>query len=323
MDSITQFALGAAIGEATLGKKAKAKAALLGGVIASLPDLDVFYPYATEVSAFTWHRGVTHSLLVLALVAPLICWLLNKTRLTNQGTAREWRLMVFLALLTHPILDAFTVYGTQLLWPIPAPPVTFSTLFIIDPLVTVLLVAGVLGARLAYGWKKTFAPRICVTALCMVLVYFAWSAVARIHVDRIAHRHFESEGIDVRQLISTPVPFGTLGWRIVAMVAGGYYEGSYWLDSPDSLRFSFYASEPERLEGLAAAQDIERLIWFSKGFYGVREEQGRIIYSDLRMGLEPDYVFRFVVGPNLATPEQIPMSFQPSRIFQARELMSD
>lgn len=323
MDSITQFALGAAIGEAALGKKAKAKAALIGGVLASLPDLDVFYPYASDVSSFTWHRGVTHSLLILAVAAPLVAWLLNKTRLTNQGTAREWRIVVFLALLTHPLLDALTVYGTQLLWPIPVPPITWSTLFIIDPIVTLLLIGGVVGARLADRWGKAFAPRICVTSLCLVMAYIAWSAVARVHVDRIADRHFASAGIEVERLISTPVPFGTLGWRIVAMVSDGYYEGSYWLQSPDSLRFTFYESEPSLLHSLPAEEDIARLAWFSKGFYGVRQEEGRIIYSDLRMGLEPDYVFRFVVGPDIATPEQLPMRFQPSRIFQAREPTPD
>ena len=141
MDSITQFALGAAIGEAVLGKKAGFRAAVVGGVVASLPDLDVIYPYANAVSAFTWHRGVTHSLIVLALFAPLIAWILQKTPVTNQGTAKEWRLLVFLALLTHPLLDAFTVYGTQILWPLPFAPTTWSTLFIIDPWMTAPLLA--------------------------------------------------------------------------------------------------------------------------------------------------------------------------------------
>ena len=183
---------GAAIGEATLGKKAKARAALVGGVVASLPDLDVFYPFANQVSAFTWHRGITHSLLVLALVAPLVAWLLNRTRITSRGTAREWRLLVFLALLTHPLLDAFTVYGTQLLWPIPMPPVTWSTLFIIDPIVTLVLISGVVGARLTDRWGKDSSTRICLSALCLMVTYVVWSIVARLQVDRVAHQYLRN-----------------------------------------------------------------------------------------------------------------------------------
>ena len=323
MDSITQFALGAAIGEATLGKKAKVRAALVGGVVASLPDLDVFYPFANQVSAFTWHRGITHSLLVLALAAPLVAWLLNKTRITSKGTARQWRLLVFLALLTHPLLDAFTVYGTQLLWPIPMPPVTWSTLFIIDPIATLVLILGVVGARLADRRGKDSSTRIGTAALCLMVTYVVWSIGARLQVDRVAHQYLETRGSEVERLISTPLPFGTLGWRILAMVPGGYYEGTYRIGHPDSIRFSYFPSRPELLEGLPAEQDIARLAWFSKGFYGVRLEEDRIIYSDLRMGIEPDYVFRFVVGPDLPQAQQLPVSFDPGRLFQAREMISD
>lgn len=43
MDSITQATLGAAIGQALLGKKIGGKAAVLGAILATIPDLDVYY----------------------------------------------------------------------------------------------------------------------------------------------------------------------------------------------------------------------------------------------------------------------------------------
>ena len=54
--------------------------------------------------------------------------------------------MVWLCLVTHPLLDAFTVYGTQILLPFSDYPVGWSTLFIIDPLYTLPLVVGVVAA---------------------------------------------------------------------------------------------------------------------------------------------------------------------------------
>ncbi|MBO6510809.1 MAG: metal-dependent hydrolase, partial [Roseibium sp.] len=43
MDSITQFVLGAAVSTACLGKTlGPRKAALIGGVLGTVPDLDVF-----------------------------------------------------------------------------------------------------------------------------------------------------------------------------------------------------------------------------------------------------------------------------------------
>ncbi len=41
MDSLTQAALGAAVGEAILGKKLGRKAAIAGAIVATIPDLDV------------------------------------------------------------------------------------------------------------------------------------------------------------------------------------------------------------------------------------------------------------------------------------------
>ena len=43
MDSLTQIVLGAAVGEATLGRKVGNKALLWGAIAGTIPDLDVVY----------------------------------------------------------------------------------------------------------------------------------------------------------------------------------------------------------------------------------------------------------------------------------------
>ena len=52
---------------------------------------------------------------------------------------RRWFWVFMLTLLAHPLVDAFTVYGTQLLWPLPVRPLMWSSVFIIDPMFTVWL----------------------------------------------------------------------------------------------------------------------------------------------------------------------------------------
>ncbi len=294
-----------------LGKKAGFRAALVGGAVASLPDLDVIYPYANAVASFTWHRGVTHSVFVLALFAPLVAWVLQRTPVTNRGTAKEWRLLVFLALLTHPVLDAFTVYGTQIFWPLPMPPTTWSTLFIIDPLVTAPLLLGVLGARIGHRYGKTPATRVNLAGIAFIIAYLTWSIGAKLHVNHIAHQTLKANGIEFERLISTPLPFGTRNWRLVAMTPHAYLQGIYRLGG--EMRFESFDTDPQLLEGLPAEADIARLKWFSKGFYSVRREGDEIIYTDLRMGSEPVYAFRFVVGPGLEEARQLPMAFDLDR----------
>ena len=59
-------------------------------------------------------------------------------------------------LITHPLLDATTVYGTQLWLPFTNHPVGVGSLFVIDPLYTLPLLVGVMLAlawRWASGWR--------------------------------------------------------------------------------------------------------------------------------------------------------------------------
>ena len=71
MDSFTQIALGAAVGEAVLGKKIGNRAMLWGAVGGTIPDLDVITNVVTdEMTALAFHRGISHSFL-FAFIAPL------------------------------------------------------------------------------------------------------------------------------------------------------------------------------------------------------------------------------------------------------------
>ena len=77
----------------------------------------------------------------------------------------------------------------------------------------------------------------------------------------------------------------------------GYVEGFYSIfDNDDEIEFRHYQSDPALLNSISDMRAVERLKWFSKGFYKVHEEKGEIIISDLRMGVEPQYFFRFSVG---------------------------
>jgi inner membrane protein len=133
MDSLTQVALGGAVGYAVLGSKVGRKAIIWGAILGTLPDLDVLLPYAGEVESFTYHRGFSHSLLVHLLASPVIVWLILKLHTTTQQYKKHWFWLVFLCLSTHAALDSFTVYGTQLMWPFTEHPFGVSNLFIIDP----------------------------------------------------------------------------------------------------------------------------------------------------------------------------------------------
>ena len=312
MDSLTQIALGGAVGEATLGRRVGNRAAIWGMFCGTLPDLDMLVPLGDPVSDFTYHRSASHSFLVLALVTPLVVWLIMRFHPGTRAHRRGWALLVYLVLATHVLLDCFTVYGTQPFWPLGGAPIGFATIFIIDPLYTVPLLAGLLTAvflrrtrRRAWAWN--------VLGLAVSTLYLAWSVGASYRVEAVARASLEREGVACERLLVTPAPFNTLLWRVLAMDGDGYHEGVYsFLDARAEVDFARYRHFPELLAGLEDHPPVWRLAWFTKGFYSVTRQGHAVVMTDLRMGMEPDYVFGFRVGtignPHArpSVPERVP-----------------
>ena len=93
-----------------------------GAFLGTLPDLDVLIPLDGPVEDFVYHRGFSHSLFLLALVSPLVAWLITRTHPDSRNRFREWWLLVFLVLEIGVLLYLLTVYGTQVLWPFDTTP---------------------------------------------------------------------------------------------------------------------------------------------------------------------------------------------------------
>ena len=146
MDSLTQIALGSAVGVAVMGRRTAVwKAALWGAVAGTLPDLDAFIDHGDPILNMTRHRAESHALFFLTLAAPLLAWIVS--RLNGEAALfKRWWLALWLVLITHPLLDAMTVYGTQLLQPFTDHPYGVGSIFIIDPAYTVPLIVGVVAA---------------------------------------------------------------------------------------------------------------------------------------------------------------------------------
>ncbi len=296
MDSLTQIALGAAVGEATLGRRIGNRAMLWGAICGTLPDLDVFVPLGDAVRDFTYHRSATHSLLVLALVTPLVVWVILRVHPATAAYRRRWHALVYLAFATHVLLDSFTVYGTQIFWPVSELPVAFSSLFIIDPLYTVWLVFGVLAA-LVMSRESERGHRLNAAGLVLSSAYLAWTVGAKLHVEDVARASLARQGIAYERLLTVPAPLNSLLWRVLAVREDAYFEGVYsLLDDERPLRVERFASQPALLLGLEDHWPVQRLQWFTRGLYSVSRRDDDVVITDLRMGLTPDYVFRFKVG---------------------------
>jgi inner membrane protein len=305
MDTVTQIGLGAAVGEAVLGRHVGRRALLWGGICGLLPDLDILVPLGDAVRNFTYHRGPSHSLFVLAAFTPLMVYWILKVHPQTVLHRTRWLWLVFLAFTTHVLLDCLTVYGTQIFWPLPTPPVMWSSLFIIDPAYSIPLLAGVFTA-IAMSRNKTRGHTVNAACLAISTVYLFWSIGAKIYVEGVARESLERQGISNSELLTTPTAFNTLLWRVLAMDGEGYSEGYYsLLDSTREVRMMRYPANRHLLENIESQWPVQRLRWFTHGFYAMQQMGDGIVMTDLRMGMEPDYTFRFRVA-SLGNPPLVP-----------------
>jgi inner membrane protein len=314
VDSLTQAVLGASVAGVCAPAGQRRKALLVGAALGTLPDLDVIIDYGDPVSNFTYHRGFSHSLFVLAPFAILLWLALRRWWAPARGAPLRWFAAIFLALVTHPLLDAHTVYGTQLWWPLTVPPTMWSTLFIIDPLYTLPLLVGVFTAAIWPGHPRS--AQALKAGVVLSTLYIGWSWTAKLIVEDKASAALADLGLDDQPMFSVPTPLNTVLWRVVALADDGYVEGfdSLFLDE-GTMQFQHFESDTGSLEAASDIQAVARLRWFSRDFLRVTVEEDRLVLSDLRMGVEPDYVFTHVVAEKSnphwkAMPsEQIPLNF--------------
>jgi inner membrane protein len=301
MDSLTQITLGAAVGEAVAGRQAQKKAPLWGAFLGTLPDLDVLAnPFLTEAQALAFHRGPSHSLLLALLAAPLLGWAL--ARLHSSGPSwRRWGTLVGAVLLTHIGLDCLTSYGTQVFWPVSRTPVILGTIFIIDPLYTVPLAAGLLTAL---WWDPSARTRrwINYAGLALSSAYLLVTITNKLHVEQVFEASLQSQGLPAERVFTKPTAFNNLLWMAIAKGDDGFHVGYYsLLDDDRQVDFRYVPQERHLLGDAVDNPFVERIGWFSRGYYVVRRAaDGTLTMQDLRfgrndMGLTPSgkYIFTF------------------------------
>ncbi len=300
MDSLSQFVLGAAVGEVTLGKKLGNKAVLLGGIAGTIPDLDVFVTrfFKDDLMFLTIHRGYSHALFVhvfLAIPLAYLCMRIFKEKIPFG----KWHLLWWLGLSTHAILDSFTTYGTQLLLPFSNYQVAFNNISVVDPLYTIpflLFTVACMFVRRDKPLRRKIALSGWIISCTYILLTFGlkWKA----------HQAFETaleqQQIKVKQLSTSPTLLNAIFWSSIAVNDSMIYVGEYSITHPEKpIVFHGYPLQRDA-EQKYASQSLERLNWFSNGFhFMVPETDSSAYYYNIKWGrtnfdeTDPPLAFRF------------------------------
>ncbi len=285
MDSLTHIVLGGCVGEVLAGKKLGKKALILGAAAQSLPDIDfVASIWLNPANDLMAHRGFTHSLLFVVLTAPMLALLADRYLSPATLTIRKWILFFGLQMLIHDFLDAFNSYGTGWFEPFSHLRVSFNTLFVADPLLSVPVAIGfaylifaslrnnkrVLMAGLAIGWW---------------MFYLGYGIMNKLAIDANVKANLDTQGITATAYFSTPTPLNIWLWYIVANTDKGSYVGYRSVfDTNRKIDFEFFDRAEHLLQPVNDHEDAQHLKRFSQGYYTAEQWGDTLVFNDLRFG---------------------------------------
>ena len=327
MDSLSQIVLGASVQGAILGKYQGRKAYLYGAILGTLPDLDVLISYPDPISDMTYHRSFSHSLLVLTAVGIIGASMLSRYHhwrdMPLPYSTRRLALAMTLVLTTHPILDSFTVYGTQLFWPLQDPlqitPISIASVFIIDPLYTLPLLVAVIvgllkGSKLAVFKAGLLinCQRLAVWMLLLSSSYLLLGLGLKYHAQSKAEQTLAAANINTTRIKTMPVLPTILMWRTVAEDDQNRLielRGSVLDSRLPEYRYLTQYDNALTLRANMPAQSrpyAQRLDWFSGNWTGYRVQMlpaastsdvaEQLVVDDLRMMAGDTAFFSFVLA---------------------------
>ena len=285
MDSLTQIVLGGAVGEAVLGKKVGNWAVFWGAVAGTIPDLDVFSTYfVDELRANELHRGFSHSILFCLLLAPILGWLVAKIHKKSLASWKSWTILFFMALFTHPLLDAHTSWGTQLFWPLDYK-VAYNNIFVADPLYTLPFLVFLIMTMFFHREhrKRRFYNKmgIIISSSYMLLTIVFKGITFYQFTDSL-----KTQEIVYHQMQTRPTPLNSLLWSANVETDNAYLIGYYsLLDKTNEIEFTHFEKNHEALGKMANEEVVKRLIRLSKGSFTIEQKEGTTIFNDLRFGL--------------------------------------
>ncbi|MFZ5652303.1 MAG: metal-dependent hydrolase [Bacillota bacterium] len=150
MDNVTHAIIGLTANNLL---KEKSRTTFWVSLISSeLPDIDILYRLKSSTEYLLNHRGFSHSLPGLLLLAGIVT--LVAGLLSPRSDRKKIFLLSFLCLALHVIFDVFTSWGTQLLYPFWDKWFYLDFVPIIDPVIIIIASAAMAASRLAPGRRR-------------------------------------------------------------------------------------------------------------------------------------------------------------------------
>lgn len=301
MDSFTQILLGIATVEVIAGRQLRNRTFVYGAILGTLPDLDVVVGlFMDPVSGVAIHRGISHSIFLFLVLSPIFGWAITKIE-RGKISFKRAMIVAFFGLFTHVILDSFTSWGTQILWPLPNR-FALKTIFVIDPLYTIpLLISLIFVYRTKVNLlRKKYVFRGLLISSCYLII----TCGIKLFTLNKFENALQNQHISYSEIIVKPTAFNTILWNANVKTKEGYLLADYSLLDSKDISFTLYENNKEAGIQISDVPEFKTLVCVSEGWHIVSRYKSRIFFNDLRFGLlndnpdQPQFAFSYEFVPN-------------------------
>lgn len=259
---------------------------------------------------FSGEKAGYTSITILSLLLTFMLYRLYKTYFVlpyepPEATMKDWRRLFFWSLLTHPILDCFTTYGTQFFLPFSNYRVAFNSVAVADPAYTFPFLLCILVCAFVYR-TNDLRRKLAWAGIIWGSFYLSLGLLIKTKIDSVVEKNIIALNIPSKRYMTSPTILNSVLWTTVIEIDSGYYSGQYSLfDKSETINFKFIPKDYEKLSGYLEDPVVKRISWFSKGYYSVGQSSAGILQlNDMRFGSidsngEAYYIFHFPVEKNV------------------------
>jgi len=263
-------------------------------LLAMAPDADYVLRLISDAAYLHYHRGVTHSILMLPLWAWLALSLFPRRR--EAYPLLPWLIGAVIA--CHIVFDLITSFGTMIFAPISDARIAWDLVFIIDPLFSAMLAIPLLLGL----WLRRHQRALAACALIATGLYLSLTLYNHQRALDITRAQFpEASAVN-----ALPLPFSPFHWHLIASFPGHYMQAAVNLLPGFSGSGAFFApsfthrflaplraySRPEwarrpamaEMPGVEDLEEMKFFRWFARFPAVMQQDERRMEIGDMRFG---------------------------------------
>ena len=250
---------------------------------------------------------------------------MQKIYTIKEATFKEWTLFYFLVLITHPLLDAHTTWGTKLFWPLDIR-LAHKNIFVIDPIYTLPLLICII-AVLFYKRINPIRKKINNLGLLISSLYMILTIIFKSISYKVFKKSLQEQQINYTNIIVKPTALNSILWTANIETADSYLIGYYSLmDKNKKITFTSYPKNHELLGDLNNNSKVKRLIAVTESWFTISKVDDKLYLNDLRFGLlsmkpnEDRFVFSFLLE---YVDNELVISENKKKIEDGQEIIKD